>query len=126
MVEILLRAGANIEACGKRGFTPLITACCFGRKTVAKRLLEEGAKIGAKDARGRAALSHAAANGLTSVVYLLLQNGTDIRAEDGMGRTALIWAGLGNDVGHIVAREILRRFEKGARDSSGSQKRRYP
>ena len=43
MVELLLRAGANVKAANRYGVTPLSLACTNGNGALVERLLEAGA-----------------------------------------------------------------------------------
>jgi len=54
-LELLLTAGANIEARDFEGTTPLLVACRCGRPSRVDRLLQQGADHLAKDAQGRTA-----------------------------------------------------------------------
>src|ERR1700733_475335 len=70
-VERLLREGADVEARGTNGITPLMQATEQGRIPMINLLLERGANPNAKDEQGETALSWAARGGWVRVVNLL-------------------------------------------------------
>jgi uncharacterized protein len=95
MVEALLAAGADANACDARGFTPLFHACYDpdadrGYPEVVKALLAAGADREAKIGYGVRPLMYAAGNGEAGVVEALLAAGADPAARNEGGRTALM------------------------------------
>ena len=52
VVELLLKAGANVEVVGKDGRRPLHLSASFGRADVAELLLARGADVDARDTLG--------------------------------------------------------------------------
>ena len=98
LAEVLLAAGADVEARNKIDERPLHVAATYGRPTVAKLLLARGADVSAR-VRGRKTPLHAAACGLGTlsdiderieVAKLLLAAGADVNArEPGNGFTPL-------------------------------------
>lgn len=67
-VEILLEAGANIEAKNEQGQTPLILACLKNHTKIVSLLLDAGANLEAKDTDGNTPLDHGIKQGHTEVV----------------------------------------------------------
>eukprot|EP00658_Telonema_sp_P-2_P032064 TRINITY_DN23840_c0_g2_i4.p2 TRINITY_DN23840_c0_g2~~TRINITY_DN23840_c0_g2_i4.p2 ORF type:complete len:171 (+),score=26.59 TRINITY_DN23840_c0_g2_i4:175-687(+) len=61
VVEELHRAGAEIDAAGPWGMTPLQYATVFGHREVARLLVDLGADLSVRDQNGRTALDHALA-----------------------------------------------------------------
>jgi ankyrin repeat protein len=59
IADALLAAGADVNAVGRYGWTPLIEAAFWGRLDMVKLLLERGAKPDATAERGATALSEA-------------------------------------------------------------------
>ena len=51
-MRLLLEHGANVEAKGEYGNTPLILAACHGHKAVVRLLLEHGANCDATNREG--------------------------------------------------------------------------
>jgi ankyrin repeat protein len=96
VVELLLKAGANIEAKDERfGQPPLICAARKGYTEVIKVLLKAGANIEAKDEVFRQSpLIWAAENGLAEASEVLLKAGARIEVKnDAFGYySLLIWA----------------------------------
>ena len=72
MVQVLLSAGAEVDARQPGWRTPLMLAAAKGNLPVVRALLEAGADPAAKDSDDRTALSLARANGHVEVVELLL------------------------------------------------------
>jgi len=89
LVELLLQAGADINAKNNYGWTALMWASKYGYKDVVKLLIKAGADINAKTYSGWTALISASGNGHIDVVELLLQTGADVNAKDNYGWTAL-------------------------------------
>jgi ankyrin repeat protein len=88
LVELLLGAGADIEAREIRGYTPLRVAAQHSQWQVFKLLLARGANINTKDDIGETGLI-AAATGAKDQVEMLLAAGADVNVVDKRGRTAL-------------------------------------
>jgi len=97
VVQLLLTAGANVNATDKDGTTPLMHAACADRRfkeTVeAYRLrnlnvlLQNGADVNTKNNRGLSALHYAARLGVPSVNKLLLEAGANPTAKTNDGKT---------------------------------------
>jgi hypothetical protein len=75
VVRLLLEHGANINARGSTGWTPLHRASFNGAPEVVRVLLEHGADVEAKDYYGETALQVAADQGEDEVVELLREHG---------------------------------------------------
>jgi len=91
-VQLLLKAGANIETTDITGMTPLLVATCEGNIKVLGALIEAGANLEAKDDEGRTALMVAVDKGNTEAIGVLLKAGADITAQDTEGKTAKEYA----------------------------------
>ncbi|KAH7125067.1 hypothetical protein B0J13DRAFT_589089 [Dactylonectria estremocensis] len=110
IVKLLLKKGANVEAKGEYGRTPLSWAVGNVRTASVKLLLEKGADVEAKDEYGRTPLWWAAKNESEASVKLLLERGADFEAKDSeYGQTPLSWAA---ENGHGAIVRLL--LEKGA------------
>mgnify|MGYP000276209955 CR=1 FL=1 len=93
VMEVLLKAGADIEVSDKYGETPLLLAVdgeiVMENPEVIDALLKAGADVNAKDVDGRTPLSRAvefSAN--PEVIEALLKVGANARAKDKEGKTA--------------------------------------
>jgi hypothetical protein len=98
IADVLLEAGADIEAADYDGMTVLIKAAASRRTRLVQFLLGKGANVHARDRRQSSAL-HAAADDdkggrpsdaeMYSTLKVLLNAGADIDAEDGLQNTVL-------------------------------------
>ena len=93
VVQSLLRHGADVNAPGLWGRTPLPFASYRGHSEVVRWLLEHGADVNARaEDDGCASLHLAAEGGQVEVVRTLLKNDADINIWDNGGWTPLHWA----------------------------------
>lgn len=90
--ELILKAGANINAKDTDGMTALMHAANFARDKVTKLLLKHGADVKIRDSSGKTALMYAADHEKDDVARLLLEHGADVNAKDKSGNTALMFA----------------------------------
>jgi ankyrin repeat protein len=76
IVELLLKAGANVDIQNNKGYTALMWASLSGRKDIEifKPLLEAGADVNLGDKLGETALTIARRRGHTAIVELLEEN----------------------------------------------------
>jgi ankyrin repeat protein len=88
-VECLLQHGADVNACGPTGMTPLMATCLNKHLTIANLLVNSGADINLKDNQGGNAFIYACANGHLDLVKFLHEKGTDIFLESSTRITAL-------------------------------------
>lgn len=90
-VDLLVTAGANVNAANDLGATPLWIASSNG-VPVAKRLLAAGANPNLALVGGETPLMAAARAGQAGVVELLVAKGATANARGPRGQTALMWA----------------------------------
>jgi len=109
VVQVLLAAGADMNAKGKIGDTPLLSAARGFQKRrvqVVQLLLAAGADANAcNDYEGSTPLHHAAIYGQVEVVQALLAVGADINARNEDGRTPL---SLAKQAGHSSVVMLLQ------------------
>lgn len=86
MAQLLIDAGADVQARSSDGFTPLLAAVRGGQTKLARLLLERGADIRAT-LSGTTALHLAARSNNLEMAQLLLAHGADVNAEDRYGDT---------------------------------------
>ena len=77
-VEILVKAGADVEAKDSWGMTPLIFAALKGNNEVVKLLLNAGADPDVKDNQGRSALYYAIAYNRYEAGVALMEGGANL------------------------------------------------
>ena len=88
--QVLIDAGADIEARNSLGRSPLLVACENGNLAKVKMLVEAGAGVRATDNEGATCHTLAGANGHTDVVrYLAGLPEVDVKQTDRLGNTAL-------------------------------------
>jgi ankyrin repeat protein len=109
-VRMLTTAGADVDARGVAGATPLDDAALKGQTEIARILLDHGARVDARNAWGATPLQDAALGGHTPVAKLLIDRGADVNArESESGSTPLYSAAA---MGHTDMAELL--LEHGA------------
>ena len=117
--ELILKAGANINAKDADGMTALIHAANFARDKVTKLLLKHGADVKIRDSSGKTALMYAADHQKDDVARLLLEHGADVNAKDKFGNTALMYAAAHQE--DDVAKLLLEHgADVNAKDKSGN------
>lgn len=90
VVDLLVDAGADVNAADRFGLTPLHMAAFGASVSVVQALLDAGADPQALDSRARMPLHYAvAANRAPELVRCLLRGGSDPNALDGGGNSAL-------------------------------------
>ena len=102
IVQSLLRHGADVNAPGLWGWTPLLFATDEGHLEVVRWLLEHGAEVNAEDEDNLTSLHLAARYGHHEIGQALLKHNANTTARNNNGRTPLHLACGG---GHI---EIVR------------------
>jgi ankyrin repeat protein len=91
--DLLIRAGARVDAANRHGLTPLAMASLYGNAAMVKRLLEAGADPKQVGPAGETTVMRAARNGNPEVIALLAAAGADVNAKESTrGTTALMWA----------------------------------
>jgi len=92
LLELLLDAGALLDAQNYRGETPLFLAAARDLPNRLEFLLDNGADPSLADIDGATPLHHAAAHGHLAAVELLLRFGAHLNAADHEGDTPLHWS----------------------------------
>lgn len=114
----LIDAGADVNAVGMAGRTPLCVAVSHGNLEVVRLLLRKGAGVNAKSLRGQTPLIRAASGGPTEMLSAILDAGANVKDSDREGRTALMPAALRGE--KDMVRLLLDRGAAGdAADSRG-------
>ena len=106
MVEVLVVAGAEVEAITRiGGYTPLHIASRGARALAVQALIEQGADVNARTApSGSTPIHLAAAAGDAGVIRMLVEHGADANAREAeWQQTPLIFAASWNRVDAIIA-----------------------
>ena len=91
--DLLIRAGASVDATNDLGVTPLWVACTNGSAGMVARLLAAGADPNIAPPTGGTPLMRAVRTGNADAVASLLAGGADVNAREGSrGQNALMWA----------------------------------
>lgn len=96
-VETLLSHNPDlVNVKDTRGFTPLIFACYFDQKGIAKLLLKHDASVDARDGSGNTALIGVSFKGNLPIAELLIKHGANVNAQNSNGISALMYAAMYN------------------------------
>ncbi|HTY23893.1 MAG TPA: ankyrin repeat domain-containing protein, partial [Desulfomonilaceae bacterium] len=90
LVKTLVEKGANVNAKGVNGRTPLMCATLEGHPKIVRLLINRGADINARDQNGETPLMQAADQCDLDMLHLLLDKGANVDLDDEDGETALI------------------------------------
>ena len=113
--ELLIAAGARVDAANDYGVAPLALASTNGSLAMVERLLGAGADPDLADEHGATPLMFAARTGSLAVIDALLDAGAEVDVRDAAhGQTALMWAA---SAGHT---EALRRLLAAGADVQAS------
>ncbi len=101
IIDLLLEAGADVNARMVGGTSVLMFAVLFSEVPIVEKLLQKGADVNARDDNDPTVLMAAVSKSSAAMVTLLLQAGADINAKDNTGKTALTYAKERNSKGVI-------------------------
>lgn len=105
ILEMLIRAGMDVNHIGDGGWTPLMVAAFNGQEKAALMLIEAGATVNARDRSGYSPLHWAAMNGYLIATQVLLGKGALVNMQNNYGWTPLLHAaGRGH---HQVVKALL-------------------
>ena len=96
-VEVLIKAGAKVNAISKSGFSPLVFAAIEGTPKSAEVLIAAGAEVNYAVPAGLTPLLVAVTGKKNAVADVMVAHGADVKGKDRTGNTALhIAAQLGD------------------------------
>jgi len=95
--KMLIGKGANVNAVGNYGWTPLMVASEKGLYETARLLIKHGADVNSRNVGGVTPLMWAVSMreewpDSVKLVRLLFDSGADVNAKTNTGRTTLSWA----------------------------------
>jgi ankyrin repeat protein len=118
--DLLIRAGANVNAANELGATPLWLAAAQGSAAMVSRLLDAGANPNVALEEGETPLMAAARTGTLEAVKVLASRGADVNAREHLrNQTALMWAAA-NDRADVVRTLIELHADLNARSATRS------
>lgn len=114
MIDLLLKAGADVNAVDASGWTPLLLVSSTGQIPLLNRLLEEIPKINLhhcmnSNDKNWYPLTRAAFRGQAKTVERLLEEGADLSRSITEGKTAEEWAQIHN---HTEVIETIQRHRR--------------
>ena len=89
VIELLIGAGADVNAKNVFNASPLHKASAYGEVGVIEKLLDRGADIHLKERSGKTSLYMAAEYGHANAIRALEQRGADVNARDNQGLSPL-------------------------------------
>jgi ankyrin repeat protein len=92
LVQMMIDKGADIDAKGSDGMTPLYQAARQDATDVAALLIARGADVNARTKSRKTPLMISAEQGNAQVAKVLLGHRAEVDARDKNGRSALVWA----------------------------------
>ena len=107
-MSILIKAGADVNARGNMGMTPLNLAVKRDRTDCVQDLLQAKADINARDKYGNTPLYEAVIQRNTDMLTLLLEHGADANIRDKYGQTLLQMAESDQN---IACAQVLRQYD---------------
>ncbi len=119
IADVLITAGADIQALNLKRMIPLHWACEKGAEALARLLVARKSDVNAKAGFGETPLHRAAGGGYTSLVEFLLNNGARVNEIDNTGKTA---HALAAKKGHKAVAAVLVAFGAEVREQSNDSK----
>lgn len=116
-VLALVDAGADLDAQGDNGETPLTTALVGGHFAVATLLIERGARADGRNRGGFTPLHAAAYAGAAAVAEQLLDRGADVN--DQMNKARVSALSIASEEGHAEVAKVL--IDRGANIEAAEQ-----
>lgn len=97
MIRLLIDAGADVNADGPAGTTPLAAACSQTRSVpIVEFLLNRGANVNANGYNGTSPLYQAVRKSNAAIAELLIDRGANVKAKNANGESILHYAALNN------------------------------
>lgn len=93
-INLFIKAGMDINATDKNGYTGLMVALMNDNPDIVDLLIAKGADINARSKAGYTALMFVSSKGNMAETELLIKKGADVNAQNSDGETALMLASL--------------------------------
>ena len=118
ILQVLIENGADVNATGEDGWTPLMFAAGNPNSEILQALIENGARLNTINEDGFTALMFAARhNSNPDVVTELLKNDADVSIKSIEGKNALDYANENENLKGTDAYELLRQKTLGRRQA---------
>ena len=119
----LIKEGADVNAVGGDGWTPLMSAASSSSSPeVLQILIEKGARVNAASKNGTTPLMCAAAeNSNSKILRALIEKGANVKAVDKDGKTPLMWAAEYNSNPEVLRILIVNGSVAAAKDKFGKR-----
>ena len=118
-VQTIIDSGANVNAKGDHGTTPLHAATYHGHAEVISVLIQAGADVNAKDDNSWTPLDGAAIFGNAEVIPVLVKAGADVNAKGQDGDTPLHIAAFGGNA-EVIPILLKAGADVHAKDNNGN------
>ncbi|PON21578.1 hypothetical protein TGAM01_v209609 [Trichoderma gamsii] len=119
-LEILFKAGAQVDSVDRHNLTPLSYAVLNGHAAIAELLLEAGARVDTRDSIGGTPSFYAVCNGHEHIVNLLLKRGINIDSEEDMSMALLLSAAEKGHAGIVKLLLDKGRVDPNSKDKNGN------
>ena len=120
IVSLLVEGGADVNAAGLSGATPLHDAALKGRVEIAKLLIDKGANVNALNRYNATPLHDAALSGNTEIARILIEHGADVNARDGEDGATPLYVAASMGRVEILKLLLARRVDLNACNRAGS------
>ncbi|KAI1099976.1 putative ankyrin repeat protein [Jackrogersella minutella] len=108
IVQLMVEAGAPLDARDQDGYTPLAIAISKGNNSVARYLIEQGVSVNVFGPKFGSILHLAITKGALDIIKLLVDSGADLETVDPEYGESLLYTALGIDKTKSELEKIVR------------------